>query len=129
MSYVCGLHLLRDLTILNGELTGRWRPNIAPLGAPTSLIKDDEYEGYKFPKGTVFTWNAWSVPSPFRPTHILSWTNLTTRAIALDEKEYPDPLRYYPERFLTKDLNNALQGHWGFGPGIPLHCTVYDRVF
>jgi cytochrome P450 len=37
----------------------RWRPNIAPLGAPTTLIKDDEYEGYKFPAGTVFTWNAW----------------------------------------------------------------------
>ena len=37
----------------------RWRPNLAPLGAPTSLIKDDEYEGYRFPAGTVFTWNAW----------------------------------------------------------------------
>ena len=37
----------------------RWRPNIAPLGAPTTLIKDDEYEGYRFPAGTVFTWNAW----------------------------------------------------------------------
>src|SRR5579859_4760937 len=43
--------------------------------------------------------------------------NTNYRAIALNEKEYPDPLRYYPERFLTKDLNNALQGHWGFGPG------------
>jgi cytochrome P450 len=40
----------------------RWRPNIAPLGAPTLLIKDDEYEGYKFPAGTVFTWNAWYSP-------------------------------------------------------------------
>ena len=43
----------------------RWRPNIAPLGAPTSLIKDDEYEGYKFPAGTVFTWNAWYILSYF----------------------------------------------------------------
>ena len=78
---------------------GRWRPNIAPLGAPTTLIKDDEYEGYKFPAGTVFTWNAW--------------------AISLSEKEYDEPLKFKPERFLNKDLNNALQGHWAFGPGTP----------
>ena len=76
----------------------RWRPNIAEIGAPTTLIKDDEYEGYKFPAGTVFTWNAW--------------------AIALDPKEYPDPERFYPERFMNADLNNPLKGHWAFGPGM-----------
>lgn len=76
----------------------RWRPNLAEIGAPTALTKDDEYEGYHFPAGTVFVWNAW--------------------AIALDPKEYPDPERFYPERFLNDDLNNALKGHWAFGPGI-----------
>lgn len=81
----------------------RWRPNLAEIGAPTSLIKDDEYEGYKFPAGTVFVWNAW--------------------AIALDPKEYPDPERFYPDRFLTDDLNNPLKGHWGFGPGT--HITLH----
>jgi cytochrome P450 len=75
----------------------RWRPNIAEIGAPTSLIKDDEYEGYKFPAGTVFTWNAW--------------------AIALDPREYKDPERFLPDRFLNPDLNNPLKGHWAFGPG------------
>ncbi|PVH78054.1 cytochrome P450 [Cadophora sp. DSE1049] len=75
----------------------RWRPNIAEIGAPTSLTQDDEYEGYKFPKGTVFVWNAW--------------------AIALDPKEYQEPERFYPERFLNADLNNGLKGHWAFGPG------------
>jgi cytochrome P450 len=75
----------------------RWRPNIAEIGAPTMLTKDDEYEGYKFPAGTVFTWNAW--------------------AIALDPKEYEDPERFWPDRFLNDDLNNPLKGHWAFGPG------------
>jgi cytochrome P450 len=75
----------------------RWRPNIAEIGAPTVLIKDDEYEGYKFPAGTVFTWNAW--------------------AISLSPEEYVDPERFYPERFLNDDLNNPLKGHFAFGPG------------
>lgn len=77
----------------------RWRPNLAEIGAPTSLTKDDEYEGYKFPAGTVFVWNAW--------------------AIALDPKEYEEPERFWPERFLNDNLQNALKGHWGFGPGKP----------
>lgn len=75
----------------------RWRPNIAEIGAPTMLIKDDEYEGYKFPAGTVFTWNAW--------------------AIALSPDEYKEPERFWPERFLNGEEDNALKGHWGFGPG------------
>jgi cytochrome P450 len=52
------------------------------------LTKDDEYEGYKFPAGTIFTWSAW--------------------AIALDPKEYQQPERFWPESFLNDDLNNPL---------------------
>ncbi|KAF4456814.1 cytochrome p450 [Fusarium albosuccineum] len=75
----------------------RWRPNIAEIGAPTMLIKDDEYEGYRFPAGTVFTWNAW--------------------AIALSPEECHQPERFWPERFLDGNEGNALKGHWAFGPG------------
>lgn len=75
----------------------RWRPNIAEIGAPTMLIKDDEYKGYRFPAGTVFTWNAW--------------------AIALSPDEYKEPERFWPERFLDGDEENALKGHWSFGAG------------
>lgn len=74
----------------------RWRP-MAQIGFPTMLIQDDEYEGYKFPKGTVFTWNA--------------------MAISLDEKEYEEPMRFWPERFLNEDLDNVMKGLWSFGPG------------
>ena len=81
----------------------RWRPNIAEIGAPHMLVKDDEYEGYRFPAGTVFTWNAW--------------------AIALDPKEYPEPERFWPERFLNGDEENALKGHWAFGPGQFLYIS------
>lgn len=75
----------------------RWRPNIAEIGAPTMLTKDDEYEGYRFPAGTVFTWNAW--------------------AIALNPDEYAEPERFWPERFLDGNEESALKGHWAFGPG------------
>lgn len=74
----------------------RWRP-MAEIGVPHALIQDDEYEGYRFPAGTVFTWNA--------------------HAIALDPKEYEQPERFWPERFLNADLNDPLKGHWGFGAG------------
>lgn len=74
----------------------RWRP-FAEVGVPHALIQDDEYEGYKFPAGTVFTWNAVN--------------------IALDPNEYDDPLRFWPERYLNDDLNNVLKGHWSFGAG------------
>ena len=74
----------------------RWRP-FAEIGVPHMLIQDDEYEGYKFPAGTLFTWN--------------------NMAVSLSPDEYEDPHRFWPERFLNADLDNVLKGHWGFGPG------------
>ncbi|KAF3403520.1 Cytochrome P450 monooxygenase yanC [Penicillium rolfsii] len=74
----------------------RWRPFV-PLGVPHMLTEDDEYEGYRFPAGTVFTWNG--------------------AAISQSAKEYNEPERFMPERFLNADVENVLQGHWAFGPG------------
>jgi cytochrome P450 len=75
----------------------RWRP-FAEIGVPHLLIQDDQYEGYKFPAGTLFTWNA--------------------TAIAMDPREYEQPERFLPERFLNEDLDHVLKGHWSFGPGM-----------
>lgn len=82
----------------------RWRP-FAEIGVPHLLIQDDEYEGYKFPAGTLFTWNA--------------------TAIALDPNEYEQPERFWPERFLNDDVDHVLKGHWSFGPGT-WRCSMLD---
>ncbi|CZR56821.1 related to cytochrome P450 [Phialocephala subalpina] len=76
--------------------TLRWRPFLQS-GVPRVLTRDDEYEGYRFPAGTEFSWNAYS--------------------IALDEKEYKDAERFEPERFMNEDLNKPTKGHWSFGAG------------
>ncbi|KIM93630.1 hypothetical protein OIDMADRAFT_137246 [Oidiodendron maius Zn] len=70
--------------------TLRWRPFLQS-GVPHTLTQDDEYEGYKFPAGTEFSWNAYS--------------------IALNDKEYSDPLRFEPERFMNDDLKLPAKGH------------------
>jgi len=59
--------------------------------------KDDEYEGYFFEAGTVFTVNQW--------------------ANHLDPKEHEDPYTFNPDRYLDEHLYDGLQGHWGFGVG------------
>ncbi|RFU30698.1 hypothetical protein B7463_g5638, partial [Scytalidium lignicola] len=73
-----------------------WRP-FAEIRVLHALIQDDEYKSYRFPAGTVFTWNALN--------------------IALDPKEHDSPLRFWPERFLNDDLNNVLKAHWSLGAG------------
>jgi cytochrome P450 len=75
----------------------RWRSNVNQTGFPHALTQDDEFEGYKLPAGTVVTINNW--------------------AIALDPREYEDPTKFRPERFLNEDLYNPLKGQYGFGVG------------
>lgn len=74
----------------------RWRP-IARIGVGHALSKDDEYKGYRFPAGTIFTWNAWH--------------------ISQNSEEYEDPDEFKPERFMNNDVESVLKGHLNFGPG------------
>lgn len=76
--------------------TLRWRPFLQS-GVPHTLTQDDEYEGYTFPAGTEFTWNAYH--------------------IALNEQEYDSPLVFNPDRFMNEDLDKPAKGHWSFGAG------------
>ncbi|KAH0610192.1 uncharacterized protein H6S33_011719 [Morchella sextelata] len=58
----------------------RWRPVLAG-GMPHELTKDDEYEGYNFPKGTVVHPNLW--------------------AIHRNPEQYPDPETFNPDRWVN----------------------------
>ncbi|KAF2008786.1 cytochrome P450 [Aaosphaeria arxii CBS 175.79] len=75
--------------------TVRWNPSFGEIAH--SLIKDDEFEGYRFPAGTTFVWNHWGIHN--------------------DPNEYEQPERFYPERFLNADLEKPTKGHLGFGAG------------
>ncbi|EKM55873.1 uncharacterized protein PHACADRAFT_209385 [Phanerochaete carnosa HHB-10118-sp] len=60
----------------------RWHP-ILPIGLAHRTIADDEYNGYHIPAGTVVIGNSW--------------------AMLRDERLFPDPDLFKPERFLNED--------------------------
>ncbi|KAF9446025.1 cytochrome P450 [Macrolepiota fuliginosa MF-IS2] len=78
----------------------RWKPT-TPIGVPHYSTEDDEYRGYYIPKNTLVIGNA--------------------RAILHDEKTYPQPEKFLPERFLTKegninpDIQDPSVAAFGFG--------------
>jgi cytochrome P450 len=48
----------------------------------------------------------------------------------LNPKEFKDPLKFKPERYMDEHVNDMLQGHWGFGAGThlaPLY-SVFGRI-
>lgn len=62
-----------------------------------TLSEDDEFEGFKLAAGTNVFWNQWH--------------------INMSPEEYPDPTRFFPDRFLGPDLDKPLKGHVSFGAG------------
>ncbi|RXW21583.1 hypothetical protein EST38_g4282 [Candolleomyces aberdarensis] len=78
----------------------RWKP-ITPMAAAHVLDVDDDYKGYHLPAGS---------------RNQIEWS----RAILNDEKIYPDPLEFKPERFLDskEDGKEPCPDPWiafGFG--------------
>ncbi|KAL5117971.1 hypothetical protein ACEQ8H_004116 [Pleosporales sp. CAS-2024a] len=83
----------------------RWMPT-AILGVPHAVIRDDEYMGYKIPKGAGVMWNVWSVH--------------------MDPKRHRDPRRFDPGRYINDSqtaaeaANNpdaSKRDHFVFGAG------------
>ncbi|THU83987.1 cytochrome P450 [Dendrothele bispora CBS 962.96] len=95
--------------------TLRWK-NVTPLGIPHASTEEDVYMGYRIPKGSIMVPNIW--------------------AILHDEKTYPDPHAFKPERFLgpdgkidpkVKDPDTAL---FGFGRRIcPGRFMGYSSIW
>ncbi|KAI0092432.1 CyP450 monooxygenase [Irpex rosettiformis] len=92
----------------------RWIP-VVPLSIPRRALADDHYGGFFIPEGTVVLANIW---------HILR-----------DPKEYPDPERFYPDRFmkdgaLNPDVRDPSTVAFGFGRRIcPGRHLAKDNAF
>ncbi|KAJ7617238.1 cytochrome P450 [Roridomyces roridus] len=77
----------------------RWQ-TIKPFALPRLLDVEDEYGGYRIPRGSLVIGNTW--------------------AILHDERNYPDPHLFKPERFLLPDGRldpGALDPQAAFGYG------------
>ncbi|KAJ7624709.1 cytochrome P450 [Roridomyces roridus] len=77
----------------------RWNP-AGPIALPHYTEQEDNYNGYRIPAKSMILGNSWG--------------------ILHDEKTYPDPFSFKPERWLTADgkLNpNAVDPDIGFGYG------------
>ncbi|KAG9078224.1 hypothetical protein FS749_009801 [Ceratobasidium sp. UAMH 11750] len=70
----------------------RWQPP-APLAVPHVADQDDEYRGYKIPKGALVFGNVW--------------------AMTRDENTYKNPDDFDPDRFLDPTLPSAPAFGWG----------------
>ncbi|PIL29308.1 cytochrome P450 [Ganoderma sinense ZZ0214-1] len=77
----------------------RWRVS-GPLGFPHCAVEDDEYRGYRIPKGAILVANIW--------------------AVSRDPNVYPDPDVFMPERFLkdgelNPDVRDPATFAFGYG--------------
>ncbi|KAF8595467.1 cytochrome P450 [Ceratobasidium sp. AG-I] len=95
LPYVC--NILKEVL--------RWR-SVLPLGVPHACIQEDEYKGYRIPKGSIVISNLWAMNN--------------------DEDVYVNPGRFNPDRFLDPLIPEAPA--FGFGrrscPGVHLAESV-----
>lgn len=92
--------------------------------------------GYDLPAGAIVMGNSWFVNPPVPPFMMVVSPALYCRAILHDEKTYPQPNRFWPERFLSEDgtLNadvpDPMQAAFGFGRRIcPGRHLAVDSVW
>ncbi|KAF8965476.1 cytochrome P450 [Flammula alnicola] len=84
----------------------RWNP-VAPLGLPHMATRDDEFNGYFIPAGTIIVGNSWR--------------------ILHDPKAYPEPRLFNPDRFMGEGDKGERQH---LSPSDPLSAAFgYGRRF
>ncbi|KAI1336781.1 cytochrome P450 [Xylariaceae sp. FL0016] len=109
---VCGermpnLNDLPNLPYIRGCMKEslRWMPTTI-LGVPHAATRDDEYMGYRIPKGSGVLLNVWSIHN--------------------DPRRYPDPRRFDPNRWIQDNQSSAealsnsdinKRDHFVFGAG------------
>jgi len=81
----------------------RWNP-VAPIGLAHYVTEDDEYNGYRIPKGSTILPNVW-YGTPSQPSLSICETEAFVRAILHDEHTYPEPHKFHPERFEDLEKN------------------------
>ncbi|OAX34015.1 cytochrome P450 [Rhizopogon vinicolor AM-OR11-026] len=94
--------------------TFRWQP-VFPIGLPHSTTTSDIYKGYFIPKDVVVIINTWQVHTTITVNFS---TDVTSRAMTRNEKKFPSPDEFKPERFLHE--NGSLTDdkmRFGFGWG------------
>lgn len=90
----------------------RWIP-VQPISLPHASLEDDEFRGWRIPKGSVILPNVWTM------LH--------------DEGTYKDPFTFRPERFLTNIAHEAEPdpgefGAFGFGRRyVIMSCSLIAR--
>jgi len=111
--------------------TFRWSPPV-PMGITHRLMKDDVYKGMFIPAGVTLLEGIWSV-HPFGRYRMAS--DMQGRGICHDEKVYPVPETFNPDRFLgpegeidpsVKDPEVRIFGsgrRWDVFLDLPSHCV------
>ena len=122
----------------------RWRPTL-PLGVPHRVMIEDEYEGYRIPKGSIIvpvSYNFLGFRQVTKPVPVQNvWSvELNTylsirgsdryfsRSMLHNPDDYPEPERFFPDRFM-KDGRIDLDvpdpsAAFGFGRRYAHHFSI-----
>ncbi|KAG6810412.1 hypothetical protein H0H92_011973 [Tricholoma furcatifolium] len=101
----------------------RWNPAVN-IALAHLLTENDEYAGYRIPKGTTVLGNIWSITHDAKVDLLVAW------------KHYPDPMEFKPERFLdsegnaSRGINPTPLAVFGFGRRIcPGRWLALDTIW